>query len=147
MQTHKPQTLFEIENGELPRPVELRPRMAPAPLQPTDEMRRAKAWIEAIQCPPEPDHELLATHGWLSPDGILYACGWKQHDKLTLALGFKHEAEIEEAGFCKLTQVRWLVEPRYCGTGLTDRQWQTIERWYERNGFPDEHFMRLGALV
>jgi hypothetical protein len=113
----------------------------------TEEMRGAKAWLEVIEKPPVPDNELLAIHGWLSPEGILYACGWERHNELTEALGYRHESDIEKAGYCKLTQLKWLVGPRYCERGLTNEQWETIEKWYERNGFPEEHFIRLSAIT
>lgn len=113
------------------------------PLMPTEEMRKAKAWLERIATPPQPDDELLAIHGWLEPEGRLYACGWEKHNELTKALGFGHESEVEAAGYCKLSALAWLVGPKYCQKGLTEAQWATIERWYARNGFPEEHFLRL----
>lgn len=116
-------------------------------LLPTDEMRAAKVWLETIASPPTVDDDLLAIHGWLCPAGKLYACGWEKHNDLTRALGYAHESDIEKAGFCKLSQLRWLVQPRYCARPLTDAQWGTIERWYEKNGFPEEHFLRLTALL
>ena len=116
-------------------------------LLPTDEMRAAKAWLEVVETPARPDTELLAMHGWLSPDGQLFACGWQKHNELTAALGYRHESELEAAGYCKLSQLQWLVGHRYCQNGLTEKQWETIERWYERNGFPEEHFLRLSSLV
>ncbi|TVS18455.1 MAG: hypothetical protein EA417_03290 [Gammaproteobacteria bacterium] len=106
-------------------------------------MRQAKAFVEEITSPPSPDDSLLATNGWLCPEGRLYACAWQKHDDLTLALGYRHQSEIEEAGFCKLSRLEWLVEPRYRTTPLTEAQWKTISNWYERNGFPDEHYLRL----
>jgi hypothetical protein len=117
------------------------------PLMATEEMRAAKAWLENVRVPAQPDPDLLAIHGWLSPDGTLFACGWEQHNELTAALGFRHESEIEAAGYCKLTALRWLVETRYCQHGLTENQWATIEKWYARNGFPEEHFLRLCGSV
>jgi len=112
-------------------------------LVPTDRMRQAKGWIEKISQPPEEDKELLAIHGWLSPDGKLYACSFKSHDVLCKALGFNHESEIENAGFCKLTEMAWCVAPRYSKVGLTPEQWRTIEQWYDSNDLPDSHYMRL----
>ena len=122
------------------------PKRPGVSLVPTDEMRAAKAWLEKLEKPVRQDTELLAMHGWLSPEGKLYACGWKKHDELTSALGFAHESDIEAAGYCKLSQLKWLVQPRYAQQGINDAQWCTIEKWYQRNGFPEEHFMRLCAL-
>ena len=116
-------------------------------LVPTDEMRDAKAWLERLEDPVKPDRDLLATHGWLDPEGLLYASGWEKHNELTRALGFTHESDIEDAGYCKLSQLKWLVGPRYCKKGVTDEQWSTIEKWYQRNGFPEEHFLRLSILL
>lgn len=114
-----------------------------AKLLPTDRMRQAKGWVEKLTSPPSEDKALLAIHGWLSPTGKLYACGFKRHDALCEALGFGHESEIESKGFCKLSDMSWYVAPRYREIGLTESQWATIERWYERNGLPDSHYMRL----
>lgn len=116
-------------------------------LQPTEAMQRARAWLETIKTPPEPDASLLAMNGWLCPEGHLYACAWQKHDPLTHALGFKHQSEIEEAGYCKLSRLEWLVEPRYRTQPLTAAQWQTISRWYETNGYPVEHYLRLTLRV
>jgi len=117
------------------------------PLMATEEMLAAKAWLENVAVPPRADPALLAIHGWLSPDGTLYSCGWEQHNELTAALGYRHESLIEADGYCKLSALRWLVEPRYCQNGLSEQQWATIERWYESNRFPEEHFLRLCASV
>ena len=147
MQNHKQQDI-PTNFDEAPRPAGMaETQRLSMNLLPTDEMREAKLWVEQILVPPTPVSDLLAMHGWLAPSGQLFACGWEKHNELTTVLGFKHESEIEQAGFCKLTQLRWLVEPRYCENGLQAAQWETIERWYERNKFPDEHFQRLCALA
>lgn len=116
-------------------------------LTPTAEMRRAKGKLEAIGRPPAEDRELLASHGWLSPEGNLYACGYKDHDTLCRLLGFERESAIENAGYCKLSNLEWLVSPRFCARELTEAQWETIERWYSRNNFSEAHFVRLGTGV
>jgi hypothetical protein len=113
------------------------------PLQPTDEMRCAKGRLERLVDPPLQDSELLAMHGWLAPDGTLYSCGYRCHDALGQRLGFAHESDIEQAGYCKLSNLEWLVAARYCPRALTEAQWDTIERWYTRNAFPQAHFLRL----
>jgi hypothetical protein len=117
------------------------------PLLPTAEMRAARGRLEAVLDPPLRDQECLSMNGWLAPDGTLYPCGYKTHDLLCRVLGFAHESGIEQAGFCKLTNLEWLVSARYCPRTLTDAQWATIERWYARNGFPQSHFMRLTARL
>ena len=142
MDRHRAQPNLALPDNEQ-RTVALPSDRSGLPLLATDEMLAAKAWLENIEVPPLADERLLAIHGWLSPDGALYACGWEKHDVLTAALGFEHESAIEAAGYCKLTALKWLVGPRYCRSGLTDDQWETIEQWYERNGFPEEHFLRL----
>jgi hypothetical protein len=115
------------------------------PLLPTPEMRQAKGRLEAVGEVPTRDAELLAMNGWLAPDGTLYSCGYRTHDPLCRALGFVHESALEQAGYCKLSQLEWLVSPRYCPRELTEAQWATIERWYERNGFPQAHFLKLAS--
>lgn len=147
MDRHRPQVFFDISRE---RKVGIEPvetGVVPNDLVPTEEMRRARLWLEKIEEPPLPDKELLSVHGWLSPEGELYACGWERHDELTKALGYRHESDIEEAGFCKLSRLTWLVQPRYCKSGLTESQWETIERWYDRNGFCESHYLRLAASV
>jgi hypothetical protein len=106
-------------------------------------MRLAKGRLERVTSPPLVDRELLAMHGWLSPGGDLYPCAFKDHDVLCRALGYAHESVIENAGYCKLSNLEWLVSPRYCARELTDAQWTTIERWYDSNEFPQAHFLRL----
>lgn len=117
------------------------------PLLPTPEMRQAKGRLEAVVDVPTCDGELLAMNGWLAPDGTLYSCGYRTHDRLCRALGFAHESGLEQAGYCKLSQLEWLVSPRYCPRELTEAQWATIERWYERNGFPQAHFLKLASRL
>jgi hypothetical protein len=112
-------------------------------LRATAEMRAAKGRLETLRQPAREDTELLATHGWLAPDGRLYACGYTDHDALCRLLGFEHESEIENAGWCKLANLEWLVQPKYCARVLTEDQWSTIEHWYARNGFPEAHFLRI----
>ena len=65
----------------------------------------------------------------------------------TFARVLRPESAIEQAGFCKLTNLEWLVSARYCPRSLTDAQWATIERWYMRNGFAETHFLRLTARL
>lgn len=149
MDRHKSQAALDADIGQVP----LSSLVQPAPdrkafkLEPTDEMRKAKSWIETVVTPPRADKTLLAMHGWLSPSGDLYACGWEDHDALTSALGFAHQSEIEAAGFCKLSRLEWLVAQRYRERELTAEQWTTIERWYERNNFPEEHYLRLATKL
>jgi hypothetical protein len=147
MDSHKSQSNFELaEESGMPRLA----RSSAGPvnvLVPTDAMRRAKSSLAVNQGKPIEDRELLAMHGWLSPDGTLYACEFEKHGTLADALGYDHESKIERAGYVKLTQLKWLVEARYCGESLTAAQWETIERWYEKNDFPEEHFIRLTAAL
>lgn len=119
----------------------------PSGLTPTEAMREAKGRLENIGSTPIVDKDLLASHGWLSPDGALYACGYKAHDMLCRLLGYEHESAIENAGFCKLSNLEWLVSARFCARELTEAQWETIEDWYSRNNFPEAHFVRLGTGV
>lgn len=113
----------------------------------TPGMRAAKARLEEETGELIVDDELLASHGWLSPEGQLYPCGFKRHDCLAGRLGFSHASAIEERGYIKLANLRWLVERRYRTNELTDAQWSTIEAWYEKNGFPKEHYLKLFTMV
>lgn len=89
------------------------------------------------------DNRLLATNGWLSKDGTLYACRWRQHKNITLALDMLNEAEMERSGYIKLTNMKWLVEDRYCDTNITPEQINTIKSWYELNDLPKSSFELL----
>lgn len=143
-------TFVPVLDGPAALPAdELRPSVeARVPrLLPTAEMRAAKGRLEPVLDPPLRDEECLSVNGWLAPDGALYSCGYKSHDQLCRVLGFAHESAIEQAGFCKLTNLEWLVSARYCPRSLTDAQWATIERWYMRNGFAETHFLRLTARL
>lgn len=87
-----------------------------------------------------PVQSLHAIHGWLSPQGELFACGFKQHDILIQLLGFQYELHAENAGWCKLCNMQWLVDPRYLGKPLSRQQLSSIKRWYQLNGFPVSHY-------
>lgn len=149
MDAHKTQTW--VESDMAPAPVVVPAVRPEAPrklkLEPTEMMRRAKSWVEAISHPPVAERSMLAMHGWLSPAGELFACGWQKHDDLARALGFLHQSEIEGAGYCKLSNLEWLVAPRYRTRELTEAQWETIGDWYEQNGFPEEHYLRLTTNI
>jgi hypothetical protein len=79
------------------------------------------------------DNRLLSINGWLSPKGILYACRWRQHRHISLALDMANEAQMERSGYIKLTNMRWLVESKYCTVAITPEQIQTITNWYTLN--------------
>lgn len=144
MDKHQTQPLIGL-SAEPPALQGVAPKITPrnVKLIPTNRMRQAKGWVERIAEPPVEDAQLLAIHGWLSPEGKLYACSFKCHDLLCKALGYRHESDIENAGFCKLSEMAWCVAPRYRKVGLTSEQWATIERWYDNNDLPDSHYMRL----
>lgn len=112
----------------------------------TERMRKNKGLLERDSDELIVDRELLACHGWLAPTGELYPCAFKGHDRLAVRLGSTHK-ELEEQGYIKLANLKWLVEARYRSKEVTDQQWRTIEAWYERNGFPEAHFLRLITLV
>ena len=112
----------------------------------TEEMREKKGVLERGTDELLVDRDLLACHGWLAPSGELYPCAYKGHDRLAARLGSTHK-EIEERGYIKLANLKWLVEARYRSKEVTDDQWKTIESWYERNGFPEAHLLRLITLV
>lgn len=79
------------------------------------------------------DNRLLSINGWLSPEGTLYACRWRQHRYVTLALDMISEGEMERSGFIKLTNMKWLVEDRYCPSQITPKQIETITNWFLLN--------------
>ena len=120
-------------------------RGGPKGLVATEEMRCASTGIGNQEGKVVADTELLAMHGWLAPDGSLYACALKTHTALAIKLGYRHESAIEKAGYVKLANLRWLVQPRYRERELTTEQWGAIESWYTRNGFPAAHFLKLMA--
>lgn len=46
----------------------------------------------------------LAVTGWLSPDGYHYRCGWSDHDVYARRKLGKSTAELEGAGWCRVTR-------------------------------------------
>lgn len=117
-------------------------------LVPTAKMRSAGLVLpkitdlEAFKKTYKPFHSLLAIHGWLSPEGQLYPCGFKQHDILIQLLGFQYELHAENEGWCKLANMQWLVQPKYLAKRLTRQQLATIKEWYKLNEFPMSHYNR-----
>jgi hypothetical protein len=89
------------------------------------------------------DIHLLAIHGWLCPEGKLYSCSFRAHDKLVQYLGFNYEYEAEDCGWVKLTNCRWLTAKRFTAMPLNKAQWHTIESWYRANQFSMRHFYKL----
>jgi hypothetical protein len=89
------------------------------------------------------DYNLLSTNGWLSPEGVLYACRWRQHLFICLAMNLQNEGDMERLGYIKLTNLKWLVGGRYLSQTPTRMQKETIKRWYEMNEFPMVHYESL----
>mgnify|MGYP000433405104 CR=1 FL=1 len=89
------------------------------------------------------DDDLLSINGWLSPEGVLYACRWGCHKHVMHSFHFAHEAEMEKKGFVKLTGMVWLVESKYCETTLTDEQQYTIKKWFTLNQLDLKFYKKL----
>lgn len=114
------------------------PRRLPG--QPSEAMLRSKgvltARYEARDFRQDDGLVFHAINGWLDPEGKLYPCPPKQHDPLIVYLGFRFEYEAEDAGWCKLSNLRWLLGRRHGNRGLTTPQKRTLEQWHWTNGFP-----------
>jgi hypothetical protein len=89
------------------------------------------------------DPHCLSINGWLASDGILYACRWRQHKSICKALDITTEAQMERAGYIKLTNMNWLLEDRYTPCKLTPEQITTIKRWYESNELSMDSYNHL----
>lgn len=92
------------------------------------------------------DNQLMAINGWLSPQGVLYACRWRQHKSIMKSLQIMTEKAMEEKGFVKLSNMKWFVAPKYLARKLTEEQKKTIESWYTLNELSKESYKKLVEL-
>jgi hypothetical protein len=53
--------------------------------------------------PPEPEYEITADCGWLSPDGKFYRCAYMEHISLAIRLGMD-EVRLEKLGWVKVQE-------------------------------------------
>jgi hypothetical protein len=91
-----------------------------------------------IQSLPEPS--LMACNGWLSPRGELLPCKWRAHSNLSKIIGYANEYDLEEKGWIKLTQMKWLTKNRYSANKLTDDQYNTILNWHKSNNIEIDYY-------
>ena len=88
---------------------------------------------------PIPDFQLETSTGWLSPEGLLYACGYGEHETLADALGIPWAPFVGAIGWLHLEDDFW-SEP----TGeATQKQIDIIFSWcLRRNAVPPAWFSR-----
>ena len=103
------------------------------PPTPTKSMSLFEQELQGIDKQMDAKTQLKAINGWLSPDGQLFPCKWRQHSELGISLGFNGEAEMELKGWAKLTQMKWLIKGRYKKIELTDKQITTVNQWHDSN--------------
>lgn len=114
------------------------PRLNPPRL--TDAQREYEALLLASEIKFEDDRQLLAANGWLSPDGKLFSCPYRHHSYLTVNLGHNSEADLEQIGWIKLSQNRFLLNSRYAEIVITPEQQETIAAWHASNELSTEYF-------
>jgi hypothetical protein len=112
-------------------------------LVPTTRMKQYNANLPQTLEVLVEDNRLFSINGWLSPHGVLYACRWRQHRNISLALDMASEAQMERAGYIKLTNMKWLVENRYCTGNITQKQIDTIANWFALNELSIQTFEKL----
>lgn len=105
-------------------------------LEPTPAMRNASAMLGTQGYSLTANENFAVMNCWLSPEGDMYPCIYKAHQALLVALGFSDDSEMEDAGWIKLTRLRWCVTEVEAPLGVTDAQWSTIARWLELNQYP-----------
>lgn len=87
------------------------------------------------------DRALKSINGWLSPEGVLFGCRWREHSNAMKLLGFEHESEIETSGWIKLSQMRWMIIRRYADCNISEQQYDTIRHWHDSNFLSIDLFM------
>ena len=110
----------------------------PIPPTATKEMRQHEQDIELNQVVKQ--GALRSINGWLSPNGTLFSCRWQEHSNAVRYLGYRSEAEIESAGFIKLSQMVWMLTTRFVTIELTPEQLLTINQWHEINQLDRTYF-------
>jgi hypothetical protein len=85
------------------------------------------------------NHSLLCINAWLSQDGILHPCKWRQHSEGIVIAGYKTDFEIESKGWIKLSQMKWLTK-RYNVFKPTHKQLKTIKNWHQSNDLSMEYY-------
>lgn len=83
------------------------------------------------------DKRLMASNGWLSPTGVLYACRWGSHGKVTHFFNAKVNIELHRKGFIRLSQMRFHL---FSQNKLNSEQIQTIKKWHAVNNLNSELF-------
>jgi hypothetical protein len=86
------------------------------------------------------DTRLLSINAWLTANGDLYACAWRNHHAVLNHFAIRSELEAEKAGFIKLSDMHWHVEARYDSLIITEQQLNTIEKWHADNDLTKTYF-------
>jgi hypothetical protein len=129
------------------KPISVEPSLALKKiLKPTARMMQYEAKLPYDYSLLVQDIGLLSVNGWLSKEGIMYACKWRQHKNIMEALDLESEKQMEDEGFVKLTNMSWMVEGKYRACNLTKKQREVIKRWFEINELPDEFFCEVEKL-
>ena len=85
------------------------------------------------------DYRLMASNGWLSPSGVLYACRWGSHGKVTHFFNAKLNVELHRQGFIRLSQMRFHLYD-ITQSMLNSEQIRTIQKWHAVNNLDTELF-------
>ena len=113
-----------------------RTAMATAGLDQEDALSAAKVLMGEEVTVPTPvgyGDALGARHGWLSPRGDLYTCGYMAHQSLADELKPDEElpsVALEREGWVKLTRSRWMVD---FARKVSERQKGFILDWCSTN--------------
>lgn len=113
----------------------------PLPATPTIAMKMFEQTLPG-KCDPKGylHNSYLSINGWMCPSGIIYPCKWRQHTECVITLGFKTESAIEQNGWIKLSQMKWMLEGRYGNVILTDEQRDTIQKWHKHNNLKTDYY-------
>lgn len=87
------------------------------------------------------DENLLSINGWLTPQGELFGCAWQNHYATLSMTGYKTEKDAELAGYIKLSEMHWHIEPRWQQITLNAAQMATIIAWHEKNNLRKDYFL------
>ena len=87
------------------------------------------------------DEQLLSVNGWLDQNGILFGCGWLQHDASVKSFGYENERDACRAGIIRLANMKWQIEKRFAtDTLISEVQYITIEKWHQENKLQQDYF-------
>jgi hypothetical protein len=87
------------------------------------------------------DDRLIASNGWLCPNGDLYACTWGSHSKVAHYFDGKIARHLNQKGFIRLSQLRFVLS-EISDDWLNSHQLATIYKWHAQNGLCTKRFDR-----